>query len=326
MCIRDRYKELHNFWIAVAKTFKDNTNVIGYEFINEPITGNLYENPFEFLDPFCRKAHTTLEPLYHSLAGTVRKIDPDHIIVFEASINGLFTTGFEKAPGGRQNISKQIFSYHIYCPLVDWSGCPKSSVFCEIFDSIMFYMKSLDKKHFGCGALLTEFGALSTVGTCIEETHRLLSKAEAYNDGWMYWQYKQYDDPTTANSDGTQGFFNASSKEPHVEKIKALTRPYMRKVAGRLTKSRFETGDNTFEVMYEVAPEFTNSTVSEIYVNLEYYGGNFPNVMVTDGVEISKTQIVHEVEGHKYALYTLDHKKLKGKHEFITVQMRPSAK
>jgi len=316
-------KKLHKFWSKVAEVFKNNTNVLGYEFINEPITGNLYKNPFEFFDPFCRVAHKTLEALYHSLAKEVRKIDDNHIIVFEPSINGLFTSGFEKAPGGKENISKQIYSYHIYCPFVDASGCPLSSRACDIFDSIMFFVKSLEKKYFGCAALLTEFGALSTTGTCIEEIHRLLSKAESYNDGWMYWQYKQYNDPTTANTEQTQGFYDVNNGSLHKEKVKALTRPYARKIAGRLKHVSFDYNDkkHTFKVEYDVSPDHNcNSTLTEIYVNRDYYVDGEPKIDKSNA-EIKSVQDINHIRGGSYRLYTIDHSEVKGKKATVKIKI-----
>lgn len=41
--LRDKFVE---YWRKVAKAFKDNPYVIGYELLNEPWPGNMYKNPF----------------------------------------------------------------------------------------------------------------------------------------------------------------------------------------------------------------------------------------------------------------------------------------
>lgn len=321
------HKKIHEFWIEVAKVFKGNTNVLGYEFINEPYAGNLYTNPFNVLNFFCNAGPKTLEPLYHSLAEAVRKIDQDHIIVFESPLSCPFTNGFKKAPGGRANVSKQIYSYHVYCPLVTWSCCPRIPLFCELFDTVMFYLKYLEKKHFGSAALLTEFGALSNEPGCVEETHRLLSKAEAYGDGWMYWQYKQYNDPTTANMDGTQGFFSSVDNKPHMDKIDALTRPYARKVAGRLRRVRFDADDprHTFDVEYDIGPALTNGTVTDLYVNLAYYGDKEPLLLLPPNVTCTASAVEHGVGKRKYVRYLVDHKELL-KSDVSTIKIQMTSK
>lgn len=40
--LRDKFA---NFWGHIAEQFKDNDNIIGYELINEPWAGNIFQNP-----------------------------------------------------------------------------------------------------------------------------------------------------------------------------------------------------------------------------------------------------------------------------------------
>ena len=216
------YNELHRFWKVIAESFKGNTNVLGFELINEPNSGNIYRNPLEFLDLFGRSGHKYLEPLYQSLAKLIWSIDPERNIVFESTGNSPFTSGFVSAPGGKSKVTRQIFSHHVYCPLVDWSGCPRLPKICPVFDNLMMYLRYMESQYFGSGLLLTEFGALSQDKACVEETHNILSRADALGEGWIYWQYKQFDDPTTANMDGTQGFFNIRTDRKSVVSGKSV--------------------------------------------------------------------------------------------------------
>lgn len=108
-------------WETVSAYLSNEPNLIGYEFINEPAGTNLYTDPAGFLMPG-QANNKYLLPAYKRLYKAIRKNDPDNLIFFEPSIFDVFAGGFYDTPGGEKEKEKQVFSYHIYCPLVTPMG------------------------------------------------------------------------------------------------------------------------------------------------------------------------------------------------------------
>ena len=54
---------------------------------------------------------------------------------------------------------------------------------------------------------MTEFGALRGTPTGIESLNYLLDKADSQIQSWAYWQFKFYEDITTASQDGAESFY-----------------------------------------------------------------------------------------------------------------------
>jgi len=67
-------------WVEIAKAFKGNPNILGFELLNEPWYGDTVSNPLLFLE------HTTdqdyLQPLYLAATEQIRTINPDVTIFF----------------------------------------------------------------------------------------------------------------------------------------------------------------------------------------------------------------------------------------------------
>lgn len=63
-------------------------------------------------------------------------------------------------------------------------------------------------KHLGTGSFLTEFGALPNTAFAESELNDLLHRAENHLQSWSYWQFKGYNDFTTASSMAEEGIFN----------------------------------------------------------------------------------------------------------------------
>lgn len=73
---------------------------------------------------------------YKKIYQTIRNVDPHTIIFFEPSVLDFLSEGFFDTPGGENEKHKQVFSYHIYCPLVTPQGEPISTDFCKYFDQL----------------------------------------------------------------------------------------------------------------------------------------------------------------------------------------------
>ena len=89
-------------------------NLVGYEVLNEPFGANAYKNPAHFLVA----NNKYLLPFYKKVYAKLREVDKENLFFFEPSIIDVFGLGFLSTPGGKADLSKQVFSYHLYCPLV----------------------------------------------------------------------------------------------------------------------------------------------------------------------------------------------------------------
>ena len=76
------------FWGFLAEEFKDYESVLGYELINEPFAGDLYQ-AFSVLLPG-QAGSLNLAPLYEKTAAEIRKVDTETLIFYEPVTWGYF--------------------------------------------------------------------------------------------------------------------------------------------------------------------------------------------------------------------------------------------
>lgn len=75
-------QQLVDIWKRIARHYRDNHAVLGYDLLNEPLP------PFEQL----KKYHDKLEPLYRRVTAGIRTVDPHHVIILGgASWDGDFS-------------------------------------------------------------------------------------------------------------------------------------------------------------------------------------------------------------------------------------------
>lgn len=140
-CIYDNkdnmWAALGGFWKTVAARFSGVENVLGYELINEPWAGDIYEDPRRLLPQVTEKEY--LAPLYAYLHTAIRAVDDAKIIFFEGLTIDYWPMGFSEGPGGVSYNDRQALAYHIYCPLQDPTVIGEKA--CELIDDEFFYMR-----------------------------------------------------------------------------------------------------------------------------------------------------------------------------------------
>lgn len=69
------------FWEEMAKRYKDDNAIIGYELMNEPFVGDIFRNHLLILPG--NAGRDNLEPLYHKTQEAIRKHDQEKLIFWE---------------------------------------------------------------------------------------------------------------------------------------------------------------------------------------------------------------------------------------------------
>lgn len=114
-------------WAYTVQALKNEPNIIGYEIINEPFGSSLYRKPYQV--PWDNNLY--LLPFYRKINNIIRQYDNDTLVFFEPSLTDyIFGTGFKSNVGGKDYRNRVVYSYHIYCPLVNKQGEPKSPFWC----------------------------------------------------------------------------------------------------------------------------------------------------------------------------------------------------
>lgn len=58
--------EMKNYWAAVSAYFANNTYVLGYDILNEPIAGDVWEHPLTYVDT-AKFEKQVLQPMYQTM-------------------------------------------------------------------------------------------------------------------------------------------------------------------------------------------------------------------------------------------------------------------
>ena len=147
-----------NIWKKLAEIYKDETIIIGYDFLNEPIA--------HYFD--VDKLNPTLEPFFKKLSAEVRAIDPNHIFfIAGAQWNSNFKVF------GPPFDDKLVYTFHKY-----WTEPTQ--------DVVQDYIDYGNK--YNVPIWMGESG--ENTNEWINEFRTML---ERNNIGWCFWPYKKMD-------------------------------------------------------------------------------------------------------------------------------------
>ncbi len=260
--VRDSFT---NMWQHVATFFKDEPNLIGYEVLNEPFSANLYEDPTSII--YARQDDIKfLQPLYLATHNKIRAVDNDTIIFFEPIVNDLTGVGLRQGPGGDAWNDKQALSHHVYCGIVDNNGEPDIAEVCHGIDSFTFKNHQNNAVKIGVPAFLTEFGAVSNSTRSAAEISYVTGLADDHLNSWAFWQFKGYNDITTAARPASiEGFYDEKGNLQS-QKVKALSRNYVYATCGTPVKQAFHPKNAEFVFTYKPRTD-CNGANTELYIS-----------------------------------------------------------
>lgn len=153
--------ETTNLWAAIARRYKEEPTVAGYDLLNEPLPARTGA---------AAKYKMLLEPLYKRITAAIRGVDPKHMIIVEgfdwANDWSVFTGPFDK---------NQVYQFHYYC----WDNP-------AVLNNIGKYLNY--QKRFNAPIWVGETGERdNTIYWATTEYF------EANNIGWCFWPWKKMD-------------------------------------------------------------------------------------------------------------------------------------
>jgi endoglycosylceramidase len=225
-------------WAAVARAVRGESRILGFDLFNEPVCEVQVDPPCR-IPPLPDAYARWILPLYDGLIPSLRHADPTHPSAYEEGVqtNAGNPMLIGRPPLPRWRFPGTILSHHVYCtPLLSSAACPQQ-------EAAAFAEARAAGRRNRVAPLVTEFGATDDLTVL----RRVADGADRNGEGWLYWQYKTYDDPTTASSSGPGGADAESIVDVrgHVKtaKLRVLSRAYPERVSG--TGARWSYDDTT---------------------------------------------------------------------------------
>jgi endoglucanase len=154
-----RYRKLTiALWQKLAAHYRDETAILGYDLLNEPISPY---NDVDYLNP-------ELEPLYRDIVAAIRSVDPNHVVLLGG---GQWDTNF--AMFDRPFDANAVYTYHKF-----WPNPTR--------DAIQSYLDFGNR--WKVPVLIGETGEYNNGWN---EKFRRLN--ERFGIGWIFWPYKNLD-------------------------------------------------------------------------------------------------------------------------------------
>ena len=166
------------FWVALAKRYRNETAVAGYDLVNEPNT----EGHTELLTAWLRETHRQ-----------IRQVDPVHLIWLSGDDYG---KNFQGLPDEFWNDKQTVFQFHIYpffaFPLSKMTDYPQT------IDGVRYdkaYLRNLMHEQIAFGrrrpVYMGEFGAENGAREFVYAMVRdMISIADEEGWSWTEWTYK----------------------------------------------------------------------------------------------------------------------------------------
>ena len=164
------------FWGTVATRFAESDFILGYEIMNEPWCGDVYEDPTLLIPGVADRRN--LQPVNDRVNEEIRKYDTEHLVFFEAvtwEIVGIGEAlGFTHPPGGDDFKNRSVLSLH-------------NSVKSDVTPDEDFYEFKLGEiQRLGIAGFVTETNNNG------HDVMGLLDDINKYGWSWQHWAYKRY--------------------------------------------------------------------------------------------------------------------------------------
>jgi hypothetical protein len=233
------------YWKQVAQHYAGQPYSMGYDLINEPWVGIEW--------PFCTLGcslsyYTELQPAMNKALARIRTVDPSNIVWYEPQqlSAGLLQQTYLRSVPGEQNLG---LSWHNYCSATFLAslGLPLDATeSCKSFTANREAHAIDQASRMDAVPLMSEWGATDNARALEIDA----DSADANDMSWLYWAYKRWDDPTTA--DTAQGLFtnDADLSSVKADKLRQLVRSYPQATAGRDLTYHYDPATGVFTMSY----------------------------------------------------------------------------
>jgi endoglycosylceramidase len=262
--IWDRYRDA---WKAVAARWAGQPYLMGYDLINEPWPGagwQLCVSPATG----CPQFDATLQQFEEHVRAGIRQVDPSNLVWLETNV--ISNSGPPSHMGDTPVDDPQLgLSWHDYCSsggAVHASG-RQGGPDCPFQEDYAAGNAEATASRLRAAPLITEFGASDD----LPDIASMTAVADEHLQGWMYWHYKNWGDPTTeSQGSGGQGLFAQDRDLASLKQAKAdlLVRPYPQAVAGVPVSTKFDPATHVFHLAYTPRPA---GGPTEIFVPARHY-------------------------------------------------------
>ena len=277
--------EYDRVWGAVARYFRSNPWVAGYDPFNEPFSTSLVTMGDENFDSqlecfYTGTAH--IGTLIHGRTATCPPNDPANGVIPTILSNDPTHLIFDEPDNyasrglptfiGPMNFRNLVFNVHIYCgarsPL---TGNPTDLTACVDQEARSLVHRAEDRPEMASAAqrsgpawFVSEFGATDDPGLLTAFT----TYADAERVGWAYWAWRYYDDPTGS---GSEALMQVDGKLRPTARV--LARTYPEAIAGRPVTMSFDPATAHFRLTYRPTDSHGAPTVIFVPTSIHYPAG-----------------------------------------------------
>ncbi len=311
----DLQGEYDRVWGEVARSFRGDPWVLGYDPFNEPFSTSLIRFGDEHFDAqlecfYTGTGHVGVAshgapalrcPRHDPANGVVPTIlanDPSHLILDEP--DNYASRGFPTFIGP-MDLPNLVFNVHIYCgarsPV---TGNPTNVDACAFQDARSLGRRSEDRPEMasplqpgGPGWFVSEFGATSSPALLTSITADL----DAAEVGWSYWAWKYYGDPTGSAAE------SLVMADGHLRSTAfVLSRTYPQAIAGVPVSYDFSPTTAVFHLDYVPDHRVHAPTVIFVPTEVHYphgYCARASGAKVTSAPGSDLLKVQNERTGHR---------------------------
>jgi endoglycosylceramidase len=282
----DLQGEYDRIWGLVARAFRANPWVLGYDPFNEPFSTSLIRFGDAHFDAELECFYTGTSHVGNVLHGppllkcptddpaegvvpTILANDPRHLIFDEP--DNYASRGFPTYLGP-MDLPNLVFNVHIYCgarsPV---TGNPTNVDACEDQEAHSLFVRAADRPALasphqpgGPAWFVSEFGASSNPVLLDSVTAQM----DAEQVGWAYWAWKYYDDPT-GSEDESLVMANGRLRSTAF----VLSQVYPQAVAGTPVSFSYSPLSDVFALTYVSNRQIHAPTVVFVPTEIHYQHG-----------------------------------------------------
>jgi len=224
-------------WAHVAKRFRGNRSVLGYEIMNEPFPGSDY---LSCISPGCPASDAQLTSLERKVDRAIRSVDARTLVFYEPYVT--FNFGYPDGVGALGD-PRAVFAWHDYCLAPSPDGCSSNETTMQVAAARVAKTRE--------GTFMTEYGATSSAPSL----RLMVSLADKYMVPWMYWSYCTCSDPTGSPDEGM--VLDPSKRKTaanlRTTVVDSIVEPYPQVIAGTPVSWGFDHSSRAFKFMFTTA-------------------------------------------------------------------------